>query len=369
MANLTCEDLPNPLTPLAWLDPNIANHVEISRYASAITIGGFVWDIAVNIDSDYVLLFKKRIKHPTIIYYLSRIFTLGYILTNFTLQAGNIPNCQALMSAQGAFLALSQATTSLLFLFRVQAVYRHKKLVMVFFYLLWLTNLTFSILFPVHLRANHIRPTRACINSGVTSFSEGFIASIIAYDSAVFIAVTYQILRSSVYEVGKRAQLRAFFGFEQLPAVSRALLSGGQHYYFITICCNIVNLVLKPALHTTSPVFPGKVTVPVMAISNAMACIVFRKIKLGLISDDGSVLGPIITSEQITGQQNSIPLQFSTGRRVSEPDDSVDRFTFSGNGATGPQNPLTIEVQIVEERDVSDMSDMSIKKAASNSDM
>jgi len=136
-----------------------------------------------------------------------------------------------MMYIQGTFLALAQITTSLLFLFRIQAVFRDNKPVLALFYLLWLAVVAFSIILPFHLHAMHIGPTLACINNGVTSFAEGFIASVIAYDSAVFIAITYRILVFSVLEEGKKARVRAFFGFQNLPAVSRNLLSGGQHYY------------------------------------------------------------------------------------------------------------------------------------------
>jgi hypothetical protein len=105
-----------------------------------------------------------------------------------------------------------------------------------------------------------------------------------------------------------------------------------------------------------------------MAISNAMACIVFRKIKLGLISDDGSILGPIITSDHTTSHPNSIPLRFSRGpgRGSAQQEDSGDRYSFSRGGDLSTQNPITIEVQITEERDV---SDMSIRKAVSTLDL
>ncbi|THU99267.1 hypothetical protein K435DRAFT_818618 [Dendrothele bispora CBS 962.96] len=212
---------PNPFTPLAWLEPNVALHVEVSRYITAMTIGGFVWDIAVNLDSDYQLLFKNKIKYPTIVYYISRIFTLAYIIANFILQIASLKDCQAMMYIQGAFMALSQTTTSLLFLIRVQAVYRGNKLVLVTFCILWLLVLAFSIIFPVHLRAKHIEPTRGCINSSFTNYAEGFIASVIGYDSAVFVVITYRILLSSVLEEGKKARVRAFFGFQHLPAVSQ----------------------------------------------------------------------------------------------------------------------------------------------------
>ena len=87
MVNAT--ELPNPFTPLAFLPPPLANQLEASRYLFAATVGvrsnrhlpgridlhlaqAYVWDIGLNLGNDYTLLFKHRVRFPTIVYFMSR---------------------------------------------------------------------------------------------------------------------------------------------------------------------------------------------------------------------------------------------------------------------------------------------------------
>ncbi|KAF7367824.1 hypothetical protein MSAN_00846800 [Mycena sanguinolenta] len=67
MANAT--ELPNPFTPLAFLPPALASQFEGWRYVVAATLGAYVWDIGLNLGNDYALLFKHRIRFPTIVYF------------------------------------------------------------------------------------------------------------------------------------------------------------------------------------------------------------------------------------------------------------------------------------------------------------
>ncbi|KAK0192934.1 hypothetical protein F5146DRAFT_1136749 [Armillaria mellea] len=62
-------ELPDPFTPL---DPVLTSQFKVSLCLYAATLGGYLWDIAINLENDYQLLFKHRIKPPTVIYYMSR---------------------------------------------------------------------------------------------------------------------------------------------------------------------------------------------------------------------------------------------------------------------------------------------------------
>ncbi|KAF7334190.1 hypothetical protein MSAN_02380300 [Mycena sanguinolenta] len=168
-------ELPNPFTPLAFFPPTLASQFEVSGYFYAATLGAYIWDIGLNLGNDHALLFKHMIRFPTIAYFLSRAFTLAFILTCFVAQVGH------------SFMA----------------------------------------------------------------------------------------------------RLRAFFGGTGLSTLSQALLQSGQHFYLIAVVTHIALLVLLK-LHQLSPVYRVMLTVPGFALINAMACQVFRRIKFGLISSDGT---------------------------------------------------------------------------------
>ncbi|KAF9262406.1 hypothetical protein L218DRAFT_809361, partial [Marasmius fiardii PR-910] len=300
--------LPNPFTPLAFLTPDIANQFEVSRYLYAVTLGGYIWDCAINLGNDYKLLFKHRIYYPTVVYYLSRISTMGYIVTSFVFQGkqqyplslnlesdfllglkvGNVSDCQKLQVTLGIFYVLTTAFTSMLFLLRVIAVWNRSIWATTLFIFLWLCTVGATVTIPVGISGGHIGPTRACINTRVESYVEAAAIASMINDSAVFFAITYQILMNSLLEERPSAQFQTFIGRGRsiLPALSRNLLRSGQQYYLIALSGNIVLLVM---LKTPSlPVFyHGMTTIPVLAVINSMACIVYRQIKFGVISADG----------------------------------------------------------------------------------
>ncbi|KAF9261607.1 hypothetical protein L218DRAFT_1001659 [Marasmius fiardii PR-910] len=45
-------DASYPVTPFTFLAPDISNQFEIPRYLYAVTLGGYIWDCAINLESD-----------------------------------------------------------------------------------------------------------------------------------------------------------------------------------------------------------------------------------------------------------------------------------------------------------------------------
>ncbi|KAJ3793872.1 hypothetical protein GGU11DRAFT_690906 [Lentinula aff. detonsa] len=307
MSNLTAQ-IQNPFTPLAFLPPTLAAQFEVSRYLFAITLGAYSWDICYNLSNDYRILFKSPVRYPTLIYYISRsVLPLQdtYALVN---AVANVPNCQALQITLGIFNVFSQSFTSLLFLLRVSAVYKESIVVRMFFGLLWLGVVGGSLSVPLGIGGAHIGPTMACINTTVKQITELSIIMPMINDSAVFAAITYRILQYSVYEEGRSARIRAFFGWRKmLPTFSRNLLQGGQHYYFFALITNIVTLVLNQ-LQNVPPTYHGMFTISALALINVLACMVYRKIKFGLITEDGTTLTTNTLPSTVRGVNHVYPL-------------------------------------------------------------
>ncbi|KAK0494584.1 hypothetical protein EDD18DRAFT_349844 [Armillaria luteobubalina] len=293
----------------------------LSLYAA--TLGGYLWDIAINLENDYQLLFKRKITYPTVIYYTSRVFTLGYILTNFATRVADIPNCNAHQIASGICNVLSQTFTSLLFFLRVTAVWNRNRYIFSFFTFLWLGVIAGAITVPVGIRGAHIGTTEQCINVRVPEYDQLSIIFPLIFDSCTFIAITYRILMfTNINEETASGRLRTFFG-SGVPIVSRNLLRGGQQYYLVAVCGNIICLVLVRVPGLPS-VYRAMVTIPILAIINAMACIVFRMIKFGLITPDGTVMTAFHASSANT-LHRSIPLHYQTRNAVcSSPTFDVD---------------------------------------------
>ncbi|KDR70439.1 hypothetical protein GALMADRAFT_103207 [Galerina marginata CBS 339.88] len=335
-SNLTTGELPNPFTPLAFLDPTLSNQFEVSRYLYAVTLGIYLWDIAINLPNDLVLLFKHKIRLPTIVYYLSRVSALCFILVSFVFQVGRVEHCQALQIAIGVSWTTSQTLTSSLFYMRVRAVYNRNKFVSAAFFVLWIAVGGTAITVPAGIRGAHIGPTKQCINTDVPLSVESSVWLSLINDSAVFIAITYRILTFNVMEETFKGRLKAFFGRGSISHLSRSLLLGGQHYYLIALCMNVVLLVLV-ILPGVPAVYRGMFTIPVIAVTNLMACIVFRKIRFGHISQDG------------TTYTNATSNVGNMGNEISAPR-FRGRFLTNDDGTyalrSGPSGMETIQVDI-----------------------
>ncbi|KAJ6465733.1 hypothetical protein C8R45DRAFT_1219607 [Mycena sanguinolenta] len=347
----------NPSNPLDFLPPTVAEPFEQSRYLYAATIGAYVWDIALNLGNDYALLFKYKVRFPTIVYFLSRIFTLAYILTCFVYAVAPVKNCNALALGFDICLLLTQTTTAMLFFLRVTAVWHRSKVVFVVFSILWLGVLGGGIAVPVGVRAAHIGPTLQCIDTVIPGYTDVVTIMPLIYDTAIFLAITYRILAHTIVADTPVARVRAFFGGTGLSTLSQALLLSGQHFYFVAVVSNVTLLVLLRS--HLNPVYRSMFAAPLLTLVNAMACLVFRRIRFGLISPDGISKAPHTSFSQdshATPNPRSLPLHArrtdpsTTAFELSRPYPSldvrvqkeIDNFGDGADGGQGICKPATL---------------------------
>ncbi|KAJ6454638.1 hypothetical protein C8R45DRAFT_1189224 [Mycena sanguinolenta] len=301
MANTSSTDLPNPFTPLAFLSPAVAGQFEASRYLYAATLGAYTWDIGLNLGNDYALLFKHRVRFPTIVYFLSRAFTLALILSSFVFQVASVENCNALGIALGICFVLSQTATAMLFFLRVTAVWHPSKIAYVLFSMLWI----------------------AVLGAGITA-PLGILIIPLVNDTAIFLAINYRILAHTMAANSLTAHLRVFFGGTGQSALSRASLQSGQHFYLIAVTHIVLLVLLK--LPQFLPVYHA---MPGFVLINVMACQVFRRINFGLISSDGTSKDPV------TGR--SVDFHATANPRT---DPIIARL------GSNPTSPLDVRVQM-----------------------
>ncbi|KAF7373763.1 hypothetical protein MSAN_00587900 [Mycena sanguinolenta] len=315
----------NPSTPLAFLPPAVADRLERSRYLYAATLGAYVWDIALNLGNDHMLLFKHRVRFPTIVYFLSRTFTLAYILVNFIdtelnisrITVAPVKSCNAAVLGYSICLVLSQAATAMLFFLRVTAVWYPNKVAFGVFFILWIAVLGAGITAPLGVREAHIGPTTPCVLTALPADTEVAAIMPLINDTAIFFAISYRILIHTIVEDSLLARLRIFFGGSGLSALSQALLRSGQQFYFIAVATHIALLVLLNLPHLT-PTYRGMFGIPAIALVNAMACLVFRRIKFGLISSDG-ISNVVITGLSQDFHATANPRSLSLPSRRTDP--------------------------------------------------
>ncbi|KAJ6454666.1 hypothetical protein C8R45DRAFT_1222782 [Mycena sanguinolenta] len=338
MANAT--ELPNAFTPLAFLPPTLASQFEVSRYLYAATLGAYIWDIGLNLGTDYALLFKHRIHFPTVVYFLSRAVTFAFILTSFVYEVAPVENCEALALGWAICAVLSQTFTAMLFYLRVTAVWHDSKIVYVVFFILLMGVPAASITAPLGVRSAHIGPTMQCITTSVPGNIEAAVIIPLVNDTAIFLAITYRILDNTIPgDSPVRGRLSVFFfGGAGLSALSHALLQSGQHFYLVAVAANLVLLIAVKLPHF-SPVYHAVFTVPGLSLINAMACLVFRRIIFGRISSDGTARSRattgLDTDFHVTATPRRLPLHY---RRT-------DATTTEFGTDTTTSFPLDVRVQ------------------------
>ncbi|KAF7335941.1 hypothetical protein MSAN_02307500 [Mycena sanguinolenta] len=154
-----------------------------------------------------------------------------------------------------------------------------------------------------------------CITTTVRTNIEASVIIPLINDTAIFLAINYRILTHTTAANSPIAHLRAFFGGTAQSALSQALLQSGQHFYLIAVVTHIVLLVLLKLPHFL-PIYHA---MPGFALINVMACQVFRRIKFGLSSSDGTSQIPTIGLRSDFHPETANPSSLSLHFRPIDP--------------------------------------------------
>ncbi|KAI0795911.1 hypothetical protein C8Q75DRAFT_352091 [Abortiporus biennis] len=283
---------PNPLTPLAWLPPDLAGQLEASRYLYSATVSAWLWDFFMSIPEEYLVFSKGRLNLPDAVYILSRIFTCSFIINSLVFQVSSVADCHTLTKAIGWSAAIALPLNSLLFFFRVRAVFHNDTVITFIFGFLWLSTLA-CFTAPFAVDGGHIGTTSHCINTSVQPSVSVALIVVGVHDTIVFFAITTRLTMMSLANNWKD-RARAFLSGRGMGHISRTVLMSGQIYYLVTVGMNIFSMV---AILTPSfpPVLRAMFTVPNIALQNAMACLVYRQVKLGVIREPSRAMTTTIS--------------------------------------------------------------------------
>ncbi|KIM76936.1 hypothetical protein PILCRDRAFT_825948 [Piloderma croceum F 1598] len=270
----------NPYTTLAFMPLNVAEQFQTVCYINIAVFAAYAWDWLVTIPEEYQVIRKVGFKPPSIAYFGSRFATLGSSLANLIFRISPIDNCESVKYVEGILFEISSVATSLLFFFRVKAVYRHSRFVIAFFGFLFLINAGLSLLSMLGTTGIRIPYTRRCTQHIARSYMATPIILTAANDTLVFLAISYRILSSAMVPSTWRARTRSFFTGDGLYRLSKALLKGGQVYYFVTIAADIITVAL-----IFSDSVPESLVSTYFILASAMACRIFRVTLLGIIED------------------------------------------------------------------------------------
>ncbi|KDR69376.1 hypothetical protein GALMADRAFT_77419 [Galerina marginata CBS 339.88] len=279
----TLPELPNPFTPMAFVPPDLAWKITVSSYMNLASLAIMIWDVLNNISTDYKLLTRYSLHIHTFVYFFSRCSSLAMLLGMALIYTAPIGNCQVNGAAFVWMFPLAISSTTLLFFFRVRAMYDNDKRVSAFFAFIWLSVLAGTITTPFATTFQSLGPTKYCTETGLKSFIS--ISTIVpaVYDTLVFAAITWRLASNSYAEekAGKVGFLKSAMLGKYLPAFSKGLLQDGQIYYLSTVLLNLVCLSLL-YVDSVSVVYRVAIGIPDVALMNIMACRVYRNTKFGI---------------------------------------------------------------------------------------
>ncbi|KAJ3551972.1 hypothetical protein NM688_g4405 [Phlebia brevispora] len=303
--------LPNPETPLAWLPANIAGQLQASDYLYVATLGAWGWDILMCAGQEYRILFKFRFSLPQFVYLVARVFSALYLALCTVFQIGYVDNCNHLLIVVGVIGAIAVPANSFLMYLRVRAVYNHSMVIKTIFGICWLGVLGGSLTAPFSLKGAHIGTTKRCIDSSIKAYGAAGLLAAAINDTLIFLAITYHLLTSHLTTDAWSDRLRSFVRGEGLHRMPKLLLQTGQLYYMATAGMNIFTVITVMS-SGFPPLLRAMFTVPNVALTNAMACRVFRQLKLGLLVEN-HISGVSGLSQKSLPIQLLPPSQFSRG--------------------------------------------------------
>ncbi|CAA7267685.1 unnamed protein product [Cyclocybe aegerita] len=272
---------PTLLTPIAFLPPEIAYQVTTASYIFVASFTVMILDVLDNIHMDLKLLKNYPVRLPTIVYFLSRIFSLLFAFTALTFHITplEIP-CSSYMKINDSLYTAAAASTFFLFLIRIRAIFSGHTLVRAFFNIMWLLGFVGELMVPFGVIGDNIPSTKYCMVVTIKPYVGLAVVLSFINDTLVFIAISWKLMGNSSLDRPSKGGLQELLRGRYLPTFSRGLLQDGQFYYLTTVTTNLLTAVIFffdsiPAGYRTMLIIPN------IVLTNIMACRVYRRTKLG----------------------------------------------------------------------------------------
>ncbi|KZP23253.1 hypothetical protein FIBSPDRAFT_853335 [Athelia psychrophila] len=251
--------------------------VVLTRYGSVVVLTAFTYDWILAITAEVASVQKTRLNLPIVAYYLSRICSIAYCISLFLVKLTIIVDTEQIEILKFAIWWAASASTSLLFFFRVSAVYKHSRPIRFLFSLLWIIIIVSPTAIIYSLRTQcREHPDTDCNSSRFLSLIAN--GTICINDTLVFVLVSCQVYNNSAtrYRGNWIHRIGQFLRGKGLYNISRSVLQSGQLYYGVTIGFQLSSTITY-AMNTR---YTELVGVSYIALSSSMACRVFRMVLL-----------------------------------------------------------------------------------------
>ncbi|KAF7373748.1 hypothetical protein MSAN_00586300 [Mycena sanguinolenta] len=335
MASFNLSELPNPLTPMAFIPPEIAHQLQIEIYILVGTLAAYIWDILSNLHNDYLLLSTQKVGIATVTYFFSRFWSLLYLLSSTLLETYPLKDCTFGQDLANVSYAITVPANCLLFFLRARAIFNRNRYLVLFFLVVWLSVLGTAAVLPSGVFASNIGPTPYCLTTSAKSYAGGIGITPLIHDTIVFLAISWRLFENSHVGHGLTENIRAFWTGEYLPRFSKAILKDGQLYYLTAVTVNLLNVIMFYN-QDVAEAYRTMFSVCNIMLTNCMACLVFRNTKFGYHKR-------VATTSELVSRQNGSVLV-------------MHRQDGQGGGKTGAMmNIVQVQVTDISEQTVADV--------------
>ncbi|KAF7316138.1 hypothetical protein MIND_00131900 [Mycena indigotica] len=239
-------------TAVTSFSPALHRQLQVVSLVFAGTASVCVWDVLNNLQAEYRMLKKSKFGLASVAYIASRVGSLIYSLGILLFSTYPLQDCAASLHAFEAFYPIATTGSAYLFYARLRAVSGFNRAITFTFALLWLCVLGTSLLIPIVGKAASVN--NVCLYTSSDDYSGAAGITILVYDTAVFLTISYQLVGNYGLDVDPTDSARGtacswdrarwFISGKNLPAFSKTLLTEGQVYYMITVLVNVVAIAL-----------------------------------------------------------------------------------------------------------------------------
>jgi len=168
----------------------------------------------------------------TILQSESIIITLYAVLYLASFSAAPVSHCENSHRMQ-ALYPIVIPSTSLLFFFRVKAMYDGNTKVIAFFFFMWLAVVGGSVTPTIGVSGMNIGITDYCINYRLEPYVSAACIIPFINDTFIFCATSWRLWQNAHVHQSIHNNVKVMVFGHHLPYFSRALLKDGQAYYLL----------------------------------------------------------------------------------------------------------------------------------------
>ncbi|KAJ8074067.1 hypothetical protein PM082_012359 [Marasmius tenuissimus] len=206
-----------------------------------------LWDVAIHLRGDFGLMRKTGIHLPQIVYILSRIAILAFLLTEIAISASRISShCSTLNIIATSLASLHYTLLGLLSLLRIRAMYQNRLWVLRLFTLLWITSSGTSIGLVSFLLDETTTVGDVCLHIKLNvTLQQIYSASRTFHGTCIIVAASRSLALSPLdfqptNRLGLIKRLKTSVVAKDVPVFSKSLLRRSQWDFLIILTINLL---------------------------------------------------------------------------------------------------------------------------------